>query len=106
MTWGEAAYRRFKDQSSRDYAVFRQQQAEAANQRNKEIDMSKRKTAHGDRVPKFPDVSGRDDRIAKVRALMAEAYDTAEAERDRRTRMAAPSADLSKRFNAIRNGAI
>lgn len=53
---------------------------------------------------KFPEVSDRDDRITEVREAMAEAYDAAETELQRRRRMDAPREDLAKRFTALRGG--
>jgi hypothetical protein len=106
MTWNESAYRRFKDQERTDHAVMQQHYAEQNKQRNKEMSsMSKHKTARGDSSSEFPDVSDRDDRIAKVRELMAEAYDTAEAEQNRRNRMEAASKPDTARFPALRTGA-
>lgn len=105
MTWTEHAYQRFRDQERLDYVQFLTQQDEA-NTRLQEATMSStHKTRRGDRVPRFPDVSDRDARIAEVRDRMAEAYDTAQVELDRQRRMESTSTVDRSRFPAIKGGA-
>lgn len=101
MTWGSADYERFKRQELRDRAMDYEADRVAAAQRTEEIAMSRQKTAQGDRVERFPDLSDRGERIAEVRRVLAEAFEKAEAAVALEARMADVGTNSAARFPVL-----
>jgi hypothetical protein len=94
-------YEQFQ-REERKLAIEARLQEEADRPRIQEEMMSKTfETALGDKVPKWPSVDGRDDRMAEVRTALSQLFDAAVAERDRRKTMDAQSSVLGQRFPVL-----
>ncbi|MBF4768333.1 hypothetical protein ISU10_11200 [Nocardioides agariphilus] len=97
---GLTADQRAQVDRAREVAADRAEQ----QQRAKERQMSMRKTAQGDRVERFPDLSGRGKRLGGIREELTEAFEEAERAADLAQRMGAVHKVDADRFPVVSGG--